>query len=315
MRLLIAGLLLAAAAPITTAQFLPAYHVTFEATWSAATHPDDFPPDAHFSGLVGATHDESAVLWAPGALASEGIESMAETGSKDLLIAEVEALIATGQAERVLSGPGLSRSPGVVTMDSFYVSEAFPYVTLVTMLAPSPDWFVGVTGLDLRDANGAWREEVVVPLYVYDAGTDSGTTYTAPDEDTVPPEPIAQHTDPPFLVKGSVPPVGTFTFELELVGGSTEEGTGVAAFRLDAPFPNPTAGQATLRLHLAAPQPVRVAAYDALGREVAVLRDGVLPAGAHPLVLDARALPRGVYVVRAEGARGQAIRRVVVRGR
>jgi hypothetical protein len=309
LRPLLLGGLVFAAVPAGRAQSTATYRVTFEATWSETTHPEDFPPDPHFSGLVGATHDATAELWAPGELASEGIESMAETGSKTLLIAEAEALIAAGQAEFVLSGPNLSLSPGTVSMD-FDVSEAFPRVSLVTMLAPSPDWFVGTNGLDLFEG-GAWATERAVELYVYDAGTDSGTTYTAPDEDTVPPEPIFQHTGPPFLVNGSVPPVGRFTFTL-LSATAAEAPPEAGAFALEAPFPNPVAERATLRLRLRTPQPVYAAAYDALGRRVAVLHDGPLVAGTHGLVLDARALPAGVYVVRAQGADAQASRRVVV---
>jgi hypothetical protein len=54
--LLVAVLLLATPAadgPTPTAQ----YRVRFDATWSAATHPVQFPAAAHWSGLVGATHD------------------------------------------------------------------------------------------------------------------------------------------------------------------------------------------------------------------------------------------------------------------
>lgn len=313
MRLLLAFLLLAVGgAPAGRAQSTATYRVTFEATWSAETHPQDFPPNPHFSGLVGATHDATAALWTPGALASEGIESMAETGSKTLLIAEAEALVADGHAEFVLSGGGIPVSPGSVSM-GFDVSEAFPRVSLVSMLAPSPDWFVGTDGLDLFEG-GAWATERVVELYVYDAGTDSGMTYTAPDEDTVPPEPIAQHTDPPFLVDGDVPPVGTFTFTL-LGTTDVEAPLEVVPFALEPPFPNPAAGRVALRLHLGAPQPVRVAVFDALGRRVAVLHDGPLPAGVHALAFDARALPGGVYVVRARGVREEAARRVVVGAR
>lgn len=35
-------------APVRTAR----YEVTFDALWSEATHPTDFPPSAHFSGLA-----------------------------------------------------------------------------------------------------------------------------------------------------------------------------------------------------------------------------------------------------------------------
>ena len=312
MRILLAGLLLLAASSTVLAQSTALYRVTFEATWSAATHPEDFPPDPHFSGLVGATHDAATVLWAEGTLASEGIESMAETGAKTLLIAEAEALIAGGHAEFVLSGGGIPVSPGAVSME-VAVSEGFPRVSLVSMVAPSPDWFVGVTGLDLFEG-GAWAPEATVPLYVYDAGTDSGLTYTAPDEDTVPPELIAAHTATPFLVSGSVPSVGHFTFTL-LSTTATEAPPVDAAFALDGPFPNPATGPVALRLHLGTAQPLRVEVYDALGRRVALLHDGTLPAGTHRLGFEAQGFPTGVYVVHARGVEGGVSRRVLVGGR
>lgn len=45
------------------------------------------------------------------------------------------------------------------------------------MLDPSPDWFVGVSGLELCLANCSWIENKVLELYPWDAGTDSGPTY------------------------------------------------------------------------------------------------------------------------------------------
>jgi len=86
-----------------------------------------------------------------------------------------------------------------------------------------------------------------------------------------------------------------------------------AALALAAPAPNPARGMARLTLTLAAPQAVRVEAFDALGRRVAVLHDGPLSAGTHALSLDAAALTPGLYVVRATGAGGVSpVRRVVV---
>ncbi|MDX1531563.1 MAG: spondin domain-containing protein [Rhodothermales bacterium] len=306
MRALLLALLFASAAQ---AQDAATYRVTFESTWSAETHPDDFPPDPHFSGLVGGTHNATARLWEPGALASPGIERMAETGSKTLLMDEVAALIGAGQAGAVLSGGGIPLSPGTVSL-TFEVTEAFAHVSLVSMLAPSPDWFVGVAALHLREG-GAWVSEEVVPLHVYDAGTDSGTTYTAPDADTDPPEPIALIEGPPFLVDGVVPPVGQFTFTLLSVSAA-EDDAARPAFALDPPVPNPTTHGATVRLHLGAAQPVRVEVFDVLGRRVAVLHDGVLPVGAHPFAVGTGALGRGMYVVRARSAGTTVSRRLTV---
>jgi probable HAF family extracellular repeat protein len=70
------------------------------------------------------------------------------------------------------------------------------------------------------------------------------------------------------------------------------------AFALHAAYPNPFAAQATLRYDLPASGAVRVAVYDVLGREVAVLVDGHVAAGRHTAVLDGRGLAAGLYVVR-----------------
>ena len=54
--------------------------------------------------------------------------------------------------------------------------------------------------------------EKVVVLQPWDAGTDSGETFSSADLRTTPPEPIHLIGTGPLLVGASVPPVGTFTF-------------------------------------------------------------------------------------------------------
>lgn len=191
------------------------YTVTFTSTWSAATHPAGFPTAPHFSGLIGGTHDEQVAFWATGGTASLGIKQMAELGAKAALQSEVQTAIDAGHAEFVLSGGGIGRSPGSRRL-SFSVSEAFPLVTLVSMLAPSPDWFVGVRDLPLFQG-GQWTDTLTVALFVYDAGTDSGPSYTSPNQATSPQEPIARIESSPFLVAGQVRQVGTFFFRLDSV--------------------------------------------------------------------------------------------------
>lgn len=58
-------------------------------------------------------------------------------------------------------------------------------------IVPSPDWFVGVDSLDLCD-RGSWREQVAVDLYPYDAGTDSGFTFSSPNFATVPQDTVTE---------------------------------------------------------------------------------------------------------------------------
>lgn len=186
------------------------YLLTFEATWSEATHPTDFPPNPHFSGLIGATHQDGIRLWEEGEMATPGIQNMAETGGKSPLNSEVETLIAEGGACELMSGGGIGSSPGAVSVE-FTASQDCPLVSVVSMIAPSPDWFVGVTGLSLYGDEG-WIEELVVDLYPYDAGTDSGSSYTSPNEPTEVREGIYVTEADPLLVEGRVPPLGVFRF-------------------------------------------------------------------------------------------------------
>jgi serine protease AprX len=62
--------------------------------------------------------------------------------------------------------------------------------------------------------------------------------------------------------------------------------------------PNPFEARANVSFTLAEASDVRLAVYDVLGREVAVLVDGQVEAGAHTAVFDASSLAAGTYVYR-----------------
>ena len=196
--------------PTPTPDPVARYLMTFNSTWSQQSHPTDWPDDAHYSGLIGGTHSARVVFWQDGQLASPGIQAMAEQGRKSPLDAEVMAAIAAGDAQFLLSGAALSDSPGVVSLE-FEIGVNFPLVTLVTMVAPSPDWFVGVTGMPLL-VSGQWAEQVTATVYPWDAGTDSGTTYESANEKTVPAVPIHRLLGFPVASNGAVAPFGTMTF-------------------------------------------------------------------------------------------------------
>ena len=199
-----------APAPTPAATATARYSVTFQALWSGATHPEDFPPNPHFSPLVGATHSSRVRFWEAGAIASRGIEDMSELGATTPLDNEIRAAIAQGTAQNLMLGSGINPSPGSTSLE-FGISRDFPLVTLVSMVAPSPDWFTGVHDMSLIES-GDWVRERVVTLFPYDAGTDSGVTYNSPDLDTQPREPIRRIEGRPLALNGAVAPVGTFTF-------------------------------------------------------------------------------------------------------
>ena len=211
-RILFALLAVALGAEYALAQGTATYRVTFNATWSAQTHPQDFPQGAHFSGLIGASHNTSVVFWEPGQPASQGIKDMAELGVKAALRAEVNQAIADGHANNIVDDGGIGTVPGTRTFE-IKMDPYWPLVTMTSMIAPSPDWFVGTRGLALIQ-DGYWLDTLEVGAFAYDAGTDSGTNYTSPNAPTDPPENIARIETGPFLVDGAVKPLGTFRFEL-----------------------------------------------------------------------------------------------------
>ncbi len=168
------------------------YEAVLEAIWDATTHGNEppFPLSAHFSRVVGATHLEDVSFWARGDVASPGVEVMAETGGVGTLCQEIRGVSDQGRSSTCISGGEASfPSPGRQRFD-FNVDPAQPFVTFVSMIAPSPDWFVGVSGYDLMDEDGCWRDRVRINLIGYDAGTDRGSSFLARNADATPHEPI-----------------------------------------------------------------------------------------------------------------------------
>lgn len=187
------------------------YQVTFNATWSSSSHPVEFPTGAHFSGLIGASHSEENILFEEGKIASSGIMRMAETGSKSILRNEIQSLIENNEAGNLVDGPGVASSPGVATTEVEVTSE-HSLITVTTMIAPSPDWFVAISNVELYQ-NGAWVNELSINAGTYDAGSDSGSTFTSPNQKTDPFIPVSMITETPLAVDGNVEPLGTFTIQ------------------------------------------------------------------------------------------------------
>ena len=70
------------------------------------------------------------------------------------------------------------------------------------------------------------------------------------------------------------------------------------AFALGQNYPNPFNPSTAIEYELPTPQHVRLEVFDATGRSVGVLVDGMRPAGTHSVRFDADNLPSGLYVYR-----------------
>jgi hypothetical protein len=108
-------------------------------------------------------------------------------------------------------------------------------------------------------------------------------------------------------------------FTREGVVGSTVDVVPAPApsgLALSAPRPNPAPALASFDLSLPAATRARVEVLDLAGRLLAVLHEGDLAAGTHVLQWDGRdrdrrAVPPGVYLVRARAANATVVRRIV----
>jgi hypothetical protein len=191
-----------------------AYTLTFSSTWTPATHPLDFPKAGvltgpHFSGLIGASHNGVFSLFKEGAPPSPGLERLSEEGKHSPLDDEIRAAVAAGRAGalfetdpiRDLTQPATAR---------VVVDEDHSRVSVVAMIAPSPDWFAGAADIDLRDG-GRWVEGKEVTVYAWDSGGDDGTTYEAADADANPKHPTMLNAAPHFAQDGRRVPVGRLT--------------------------------------------------------------------------------------------------------
>ncbi len=203
---------------VTAAAAQVRYRLEVDNTWSETTHPGAFPRQAHFSWFGGVTHDDQVTFWEEGELASPGITQMAEDGSTFILMNEVAARVSEGTAGHALSyrwwfcpSATGAASCGMRTVE-FEIDEAWPLVTLVSMLGPTPDWFIGVSGLPLRE-NDRWRSRVVVDLRPYDGGTRSANQWALFGPRTIPPDPIRLITEESgqLVGRGSL---GRFVFTL-----------------------------------------------------------------------------------------------------
>lgn len=86
----------------------------------------------------------------------------------------------------------------------------------------------------------------------------------------------------------------------------------VGPLMLSAPVPNPTAGRVTLSYTLPEARHVALAVYDAVGRQVVVIDEGMRAAGSYDVTWEASALAPGAYVVRLQAEEEAQVRRITV---
>lgn len=216
------------------------YKIEFISNWSSSTHPTDFPSNDHWSPLIGTTHKDAAIALQLGVVASDGVEQVAESGGTTTITQEINTLITAGVAYEVINGSGLASGPGTITITNVDVDADFPFISLITMIAPSPDWVAMIGNQKLTDNAGNWVDTISVDVYATDAGTDSGSTYNSPNADITP---HINMTSLQNIAPFSNEIIGTFVFTLEQVLSTNEEELETEL----TVYPNPAKGSIALK--------------------------------------------------------------------
>ncbi|MCR9206384.1 MAG: spondin domain-containing protein [Halobacteriovoraceae bacterium] len=183
------GIILVQLIPSTLAEESATYEVTLKVQFEKQNFNNKkFPRNPHFSPLVITTHSPAFDLFKQGTLATQGVVNVAETGSPVVLNQELDEQIMMGTSfERTQTG-GLSGTDEVKT--TITVTKDFPLISAITMIAPSPDWIVGISGLSLLKGD-TFIKQLEIPLYAIDAGSDNGKYYESSNSETTPRAPIS----------------------------------------------------------------------------------------------------------------------------
>ena len=132
--------------------------------------------------MVVAGHKSTYTLWRTGLPLGTGATDVATEGKTTVLKTELTALKTAGSVAdyctlgSVTSVDGTSNCTLTLNGDASYISS-------IAMLAPSPDWFIGLDSKNLCDGTSWITAGKEVVLYAYDGGKRTGTTWALSSTD------------------------------------------------------------------------------------------------------------------------------------
>lgn len=148
--------------------------------------PENFGSLIPFTGLVysplaGFSHSNRQSFFTVRGFANKRVEQVAETGINTKIIRFGRRLRNQGRGVLSVVDAGKPTMPGKATTLILRVDCQHPFVTVLGMIAPSPDWIVQINNRNLFDtARGRFVERASGDLIAYDTGVDDGREFTAP---------------------------------------------------------------------------------------------------------------------------------------
>lgn len=172
------------------------YRVTYNYLWQAPFK--NIPRNAHFSPLVVFAHKATFSAFSEYGYATTGVQDVAETGAFSALRGELDAARADGFVGDVQVDGSVPDGDGSASV-TLQVNCSFPYISAISMVAPSPDWIAPVFRFPvIKKKSRKYKKKGKRSVRVWDVGTDSGLTLTARNAPTSPRENIHPLIGAPF---------------------------------------------------------------------------------------------------------------------
>lgn len=158
------------------------YSITFRNFMNAGRGGPDVPALA-FSPLSGVSHSNRLSFFTVRGYADEGVAAIAKTGDNQIFLDNAKAIKNMTAFVRSIDstdGPTLPWKSERVILS---VDCMRPFVTVLAMLAPSPDWLVQINNMNLfNPRTRSFISRHSGNLITYDAGVDSGSGFTDPSD-------------------------------------------------------------------------------------------------------------------------------------
>lgn len=282
------------------------YNITVTTNWNATDHTT-VPGSAHWSNLVGATHSTPNKFMSIGNLASTGIKNVAEFGSNAAIKTEInDAINIDGDADQLLEDTAGFLPFGAIGTSGFTnltVSADFPLVSLVSMVAPSPDWFIAVNSESLRTGNPAinngWKDDYTIDVFAYDSGTDDGLDYTSANAPSTPFVNISMVSSAP--INGIRMATITFDYQSSTLGMESQDS--VEEIKV---YPNPAKDVLTISNTMNGTH--SVALYNILGKRIKDMKS----VSSNPITMNVKDLYSGIYILKIRNPYGDTTTRKII---
>ncbi len=270
------------------------YDIVFTSNWEAH---GTIPANAHFTELVGATHNSNVTFFEIGEQVSSGVELVAELGSSGTFRnTDVTNAINTNNADQYIDGPNLFFNDvgRTISINDLSVNSKYPLISLISMIAPSPDWIIAVNSLSLIDGDGQWIPQITLDLYPYDAGTEEGTGYSLNNSSTIPQEAMTSIQNvAPFNNEK----IGTIVFTQKVLNVQSFEDTDNKI----KVSPNPTNGHISIT-NARNSSISEIEVYNVLGKRI---RGYSFKKNNAIINLDLTCLNTGIYLLRIHNSKGK----------